>query len=279
VTLPPWHAHPDVWVLFAGIEAGYLAAVRRHRQERGEEDPQWRRRATFFSLGVLVLWVGADWPIHDLAERYLYSAHMVQHLLFTLVAPPLLLAGMPPWLLRLMLRPRPFQRAFRFFTRPLVALIVFNGVLLFTHWPAVVDASVRSEGLHFGLHVVLVFSALAMWWPVMSPMPEMPPLPPPGQMLYLFLQSLAPTIPASVLTFGSTLLYPVYGTFPRIWGISAHSDQLVAGLIMKLAGGAILWGFITVIFFRWHDRERQTGWDPLQLRQVEREVTSELSKR
>jgi len=279
VALPPWHAHPDVLVLFAGIEAGYLAAVRRHGQERGGEDPEWRRRATFFSLGVLVLWVGADWPIHDLAERYLYSAHMVQHLLFTLVAPPLLLAGMPPWLLRLMLRPRPVQRAFRFFTRPLVALIVFNGVLLFTHWPAVVDTSVRSEGLHFGLHVVLVLSALAMWWPVMSPMPEMPPLSPPGQMLYLFLQSLAPTIPASFLTLGSTLLYPVYGTFPRIWGISAHSDQLVAGLIMKLAGGAILWGFITVIFFRWHDRERQTGWDPLQLRQVEREVTSELSKR
>ncbi len=279
MALPPWHAHPDVWVLFAGIEAAYLVAVRRHRRERGEEDPEWRRRATFFSFGVLVLWVGADWPIHDLAERYLYSVHMVQHLLFSLVAPPLLLAGMPPWLLRLMLRPRPVHRAFRFFTRPLVALILFNGVLLFTHWPAVVDVSVRSEGLHFGLHVVLVFSALAMWWPVMSPMPEMPPLSPPGQMLYLFLQSLAPTIPASFLTLGSTLLYPVYGTFPRIWGISAHSDQLVAGLIMKLAGGAILWGFITVIFFRWHDRERETGWDPLQLRQVEREVTSELSKR
>jgi putative membrane protein len=279
VALPPWHLHPDVWVLFAAIEAGYLAAVRRHRQERGGDDPEWRRRATFFSFGVLVLWVGADWPIHDLAERYLYSAHMVQHLLFTLVAPPLLLAGMPPWLLRLLLRPRPVQRAFGFFTRPLVAFIVFNGVLLFTHWPAVVDASVRSEGLHFGLHVVLVLSALAMWWPVMSPMPEIPPLSPPGQMLYLFLQSLAPTIPASFLTLGSSLLYPVYGTFPRIWGISAHSDQLVAGLIMKLAGGAILWGFITVIFFRWHDREQQTGWDPLQLRQVEREVTSELSKR
>ncbi len=279
MALPSWHAHPDVWVLFAGIEALYLTVMLRHRQERGGEDPEWRRRATFFSFGVLVLWVGADWPIHDLAERYLYSAHMVQHLLFSLVAPPLLLAGMPPLLLRRLLHPRPVHRAFRFFTRPLVALILFNSVLLFTHWPAVVDASVRSEGLHFGLHVLLVFSALAMWWPVMSPMPEMPPLPPPGQMLYLFLQSLAPTIPASFLTLGSTLLYPVYGTFPRIWGISAHSDQLVAGLIMKLAGGAILWGFITVIFFRWHDREEQTGWDPLQLRQVEREVTSELSKR
>ena len=62
-------------------------------------------------------------------------------------------------------------------------------------------------------------------------------------MMYLFAQSLAPTIPASFLTFGHTLLYPVYGTFPRIWGISALNDQLIAGLLMKLVGGLILWGF------------------------------------
>ena len=64
----------------------------------------------------------------------------------------------------------------------------------------------------------------------MSPLVELPALAPPTQMLYLFVQSIAPTIPASFLTFGHTLLYPVYGTFPRIWGMSALTDQLVAGL-------------------------------------------------
>ena len=61
-----------------------------------------------------------------------------------------------------------------------------------------------------------------MWWPVVSPLPEMPALSPPGQMIYLFLQSLAPTIPASFLTFGRSPLYPVYEAFPRI-GVSARS--------------------------------------------------------
>jgi putative membrane protein len=279
MTLPPFHLHPEVWALFGGIELLYLDAWRRRQRDHPAEAGTWWRPITFFSLGVFVLWLGAMWPIHDLAERYLYSVHMVQHLLFSLVAPPLLLAGMPDWMLRRPLRPRPVQVVVRFVTRPLVALILFNAVLLFTHWPAIVDLSVRSEWDHFLLHALLVSSALAMWWPVMSPLPELPPLSPPGQMLYLFLQSLAPTIPASFLTLGSGLLYPVYATFPRIWGITAHSDQLVAGLIMKLAGGAILWGFIATIFFRWHAKEEQTGWDPLQLRQVEREVTSELSKR
>ena len=119
-------------------------------------------------------------------------------------------------------------------------------MLLFTHWPAIVEASVGSEPIHLSLHVLIVASALVMWWPVMSPLPEMPSLSAPGQMIYLFLQSLAPTIPASFLTFGHTPLYPVYATFPRIWGMSALTDQLIAGLIMKLAGGLLLWTVIAV---------------------------------
>jgi putative membrane protein len=275
--IPPWHLHLDVWLLFASVEALYLVALRRRRRSTGLRGAS-ARKVTLFSLGVAVLWLGADWPLHDLAERYLYSMHMVQHLLFTLVAPPLLIAGLPDWLLREILRPRAVSRVVRFLTRPLVALIVFNGVLLFSHWPAVVDASVRSEPLHFGLHVLIVASAFVMWWPVMSPLPEMPALPPPGQMLYLFLQSLAPTVPASFLTFGSTPLYPVYASFPRIWGIDALTDQLIAGLTMKLAGGLILWGFIATIFFRWFAQEQRDGWDSLQWRRFEREIRAEMRR-
>ena len=274
--LPAWHAHPDVWLLFGSAAAFYLITCRRHLRDTGEATPV--RRTRLFLLGVAILWVGADWPIHDLAERYLYSVHMAQHILFTLVAAPILIAGTPAWMLRRLLAPRPVMAVFRRITRPLVALVLFNAVLLFTHWPAVVTASVHSEWLHFGLHVMLTGSALIMWWPVMSPLPELPALPAPGQMLYLFLQSLAPTIPASFLTFGDHPLYPVYATFPRIWGISALTDQLVAGLLMKLVGGAILWGFIAVVFFRWHDQEQRDGWDPLSYRDVEHEIRAGLSR-
>lgn len=273
--LPAWHAHLDVWLLLGGVEAAYLLAVVRRARGPGQE-PVSRRKATFFSLGMLSLLVGAEWPIHDLAEGYLYSVHMFQHLLFTLVAPPLLIAGAPPWLLRAILSPRPVAAVWRVLTRPVFALVVFNGLLLFTHWPAVVDLSVRSELVHLSLHVLLVGAGLAMWWPVMSPLPEMPALTPPVQMLYLFLQSLAPTIPASFLTFGHTPLYPVYATFPRIWGISALTDQLIAGLEMKLLGGFILWTVIATIFFRWHAQEEREGWDPIQWRNLEREIRAEM---
>ncbi|HVD69632.1 MAG TPA: cytochrome c oxidase assembly protein [Actinomycetota bacterium] len=274
--LPAWHVHPDVWLLFGSIIAAYLIAGRRHERATGEATEPRKRR--LFLLGMGVLWLGADWPIHDLAERYLYSMHMTQHLLFTLVAAPILIAGMPVWLLRELLAPAPIRRIFRFMTRPLVALIFFNAVLLFSHWPEVVAASVGSELVHLGLHVLIVTSALVMWWPVMSPLPEMPSLPPPGQMVYLFLQSLAPTIPASFLTFGHTPLYPVYATFPRIWGIDALTDQLIAGLIMKILGGLLLWVVIAVIFFRWYNQEQRDGLDASAHQDVRREIGAELSR-
>jgi putative membrane protein len=279
VRLPPWHAHLTVWLNLGGLWAAYVFAVTRHHRRSPIEDPSWRRKASFFSAGMAVLWLGADWPLHDLAERYLYSMHMVQHLLFSMVAAPLIVAGMPPWMLRMLLRPRPVFVVFRFLTRPLVALILFNAVLLFTHWPAVVDASVRSEADHFALHVLLFASSFVMWWPVLSPLPELPPISPPAQLLYLFLQSLAPTIPASFLTFGESILYRPYARFPRIWGISAHTDQLIAGLTMKLVGGAILWAFIAAVFFKWHAREEREGWDALKWHGVEREMRTELAKR
>ena len=136
MALPPWQAHPDVWLLFGTIIGAYLIACRHHEADTGEATT--RRKKRLFVGGIAVLWLGADWPIHDLAEHYLYSAHMVQHMLFSFVAAPLLIAGMPVWLLRRYLRFKPVRIVFRFFTRPLVALIFFNGVLLFTHWPAIV---------------------------------------------------------------------------------------------------------------------------------------------
>ena len=283
MTLPPWHAHVDVWLVLGSVVAAYLTAVRRHDRELPDralppEEPTPRRKVHLFLLGMAVLWLGADWPIHDLAEGYLFSLHMVQHTLFSLVAAPILLAGMPVWLLRRLLGPRWIRSVWAVVTRPVVALVLFNGVLFFMHWPAVVQVAVTNELAHFGLHVLLVGSALVMWWPILSPLPEMPPLPAPGQMLYLFLESLAPTIPASFLTFGTRPLYPVYATFPRIWGMGVLTDQLVAGLIMKLVGGLILWGVIAAVFFRWGQRERRDGFDALRYTDVEREIRAEMSR-
>ena len=273
--MPTWHAHVDVWLILGSVVAAYLIWSARHERDTGQATSAHDRR--LFLSGMAVLFVASEWPLHDLAEHTWYMAHMVQHMAYTLVAAPLLVAGIPAWMWRSVFRVPVLARVWRSVTRPIMAIAIFNGVLLFTHWPAVVTASVGSEPLHLALHCLIVLSAVIMWWPVFSPLPEMPPISPPGQILYLFVQSLVPTIPASFLTFGHQPLYKVYATFPRLFGISAMTDQLIAGLIMKILGGLILWGFIAVIFFRWGAREREQGWDALALRDVEADLRVDLT--
>jgi putative membrane protein len=279
---PAWHAHLDVWALIVVLEATYLVVLRRERSRRGpaDETPTTRRQMAAFTAGVAVLWLASDWPVHDLAEGFLYSAHMVQHLLMTLVAAPLLLLGTPTWLARRLLGVRPPHApgampaadgasaavpppttttrrlaAVRWIGRPVPGLLQYNLVLVLSHWPLVVEQTLLHHPLHFVAHAVLLVSAVLMWLPVVSPLPEVPRVKPPTQMLYLFLQTVVPTVPASFLTFGAHPLYHIYETFPRLWGIPALTDQQVAGLIMKVGGGFYLWTIIGVIFFQWYGRE------------------------
>ncbi|MGH2771235.1 MAG: cytochrome c oxidase assembly protein, partial [Actinomycetota bacterium] len=245
-----WHFHPDVWATVVFLAASYawaLKSVGPRYVEPGER-PATRRQVLWFCLGLLALWASGDWPLHDLAERQLYSAHMVQHLTLSLVAPPLLLAGVPSWLARALLSPRPVMAVMRRLTRPLPALGIFNAVLVTTHWPPMVDLSLTSHTFHLVTHTVLTGAALLMWWPILSPLPELPRIPYPAQMLYLFLQTIIPTVPASFLTFTTTPIYHIYETLPRAFSISVVDDQRLAGLIMKLGGGVLLWSVIAVLF-------------------------------
>jgi putative membrane protein len=263
VAFPSWHGHLDVWALLSMVVLAYVAAVRRERARRPAADGSvvTGGQVGVFAAGIAVLLVASDWPVHDLAEHYLYSVHMVQHLLLTLVAAPLLLLGTPAWMARRLLGRCRRLRIVRALARPVPGLIQFNLVLVLSHWPLVVEATVRHHPLHFVAHAALLGSALLMWMPVASPSPDVPRARPLTQMLYLFLQTVVPTVPASFLTFGARPLYHVYEHMPRLWGISALTDQQVAGLIMKIGAGFYLWTIIAVIFFRWYASEERQDRD------------------
>jgi putative membrane protein len=256
-----WHSHPTVWLVLGTSLLLYLVAVvaegRRHRAGGGFGRATSIMQVVSFVLGVFTLELGADWPMHDLAERYLYSVHMVQHILFSFVAPPLLLLGVPAWLARRLLRPPHLRRVVFRVTRPLPALVLFNAVVVVTHWPALVDITLRSEPAHFFAHLALFSTAMIMWMAVVSPLPEFPRLSSPARCVYLFLQSIIPTVPASFLTFATHPIYKFYGHVPRLWGLGATEDQRIAGLIMKLGGGLLLWMLIGVVFFSWYVEEER----------------------
>jgi putative membrane protein len=182
--------------------------------------------------------------------------------------------GTPGWLARWILRPP--SRAFRVvrsLSRFLPAVIVFNVVLVLTHWPLVVNGSLDHHWLHFWVHALIMLSSVIVWMPVLSPLPEIPRLAPPVRAAFLFLQSIVPTVPASFLTFGAHPLYKFYVGKEHLWGLSTLEDQQIAGLIMKLGAGLLMWMLIAVIFFRWaaeDDRQNQS-------RRLQRELERELA--
>ena len=271
--IPAWEPHPEVWLLVAALVATYAILVVRSgpsRVAQGEVVVS-RPQIASFSLGAFTLLFASTWPIHDVAEGYMYSAHMVQHLLYTLIAAPLILMGTPAWMMRILL-PGRLLKIMAWWSRFLPALILFNTMIVLTHWPAVVDLALQSAIFHFAVHAALLISAFVIWMPILSPLPEIPRLVAPMKVGYLFLQSIVPTVPATFLTFGSHPLYRRYEALPKLWGATALDDQLIAGLIMKIGAGLLLWGVIAVIFFRWAASEESRNRPDKALREMDREL-------
>ncbi len=205
------------------------------------------------ALGTVVLAVTG--PLHELADRSLVSAHMLQHLLLTLVVPPLLLAGTPRWILLPTVRRRPVARIGRTLTRPLPALATFSAVFAAWHVPYLYEWALRHHGVHAVEHLSLVTSALLLWWPVLSPLPEWPRLQPAAQLLYLFVAGI-PMVPvAAFITLSDRILYPFYGEAPWQWGLSPLADQRLGGVLMWIGGPMVFLIAMTIVYFRWMSRD------------------------
>jgi len=256
----PWAfvPHPEVWALIGGLAGLYAYAIFRigPTATRPGEQVVTRGQIAWFVTGLLLLWGASDWPVHDVGEQYLYSVHMAQHLVLSLLVPPMLLLATPTWLARMVVGQGILYRVVRWATRLVPATIFFNAVVAGSHIPGVVNASSTNGLLHYGVHVLVVGSAVTMWMPIAGPLPELR-FSLPVQMIYLFVQSLIPTVPAGWLTFADKAVYKAYDIPTRVWALPVTYDQQLAGLIMKTIGGLFLWGVIATLFIRFATKQQE----------------------
>lgn len=250
-----------VTVNAATADAGQLAMA---AAPQGPTPAQ--RLAYFTSLALLFLTLNG--PLHDLSDFYLFSGHMVQHLLLTLVVPPLMIAGTPGWMLRPLLRRPALFVAARKLTSITWCFVIFNVVLAFWHLPPLYNLALATHGVHIAQHLMFIAASVLMWWPLMSPLPELPRAAYPAQMLYCFLMVIPMSIISIYIAMADTLLYPAYAAAPRILGITPMQDQQYGGLIMWIPGGVFFYAVMTVVFFKWSNRgedteaSAQVGWVP-----------------
>jgi putative membrane protein len=261
----PWafEANPEIWLLVGSIVVfGWYAVHRIGPLVVAAGQPiVTRAQKRYFVAGVLILWFASDWPMHGIAEEYLFSASMAQHLLIAFVVPPLLLLAMPEWLARLLvLDSGRLSKVLRVLTRPIVAGVIFNVLALLSVWAVVVTLGTESETFHYVFHVSVFASALLMWFPVLGPLKELH-LSEPGKLIYLFSMSIVPTVPAGWLAMAEGVIYKAYDNDVRLFGMSPTTDQQIAGVIMKVIGGFYLWTLIAIRFFRYTAAQREKDID------------------
>ena len=256
---PAFSPHLEVWLLVGAIAVMgiYIARVLGPQVVEPGERTVSRRQVIAFWSGLAFMTAASVWPMHDIAEQRLYSAHMLQHLVLTLVVPPLFLLSCPTWLAQLLVRSDGrVWHIVRVLAKPVLAWAIFNVFNLVSHMQGFVNLATSNGPFHFGAHVVFVLTALIMWIPVCGPWPSLR-LSLPGQMVYLFAQSIVPTLPAAWLANAGD---PVYGSYDqpiRLWGISVMDDQVAAGMIMKVLETVYLWAIIGVMFFKWAARHQE----------------------
>ncbi len=243
----PFHPHYDVWALIITLIFFFEFSSKNKTTKQ-------KKRKIWYS-GVVTLWIFTDYPIHDIGENFLFSIHSIEHLVLALVSPPLLLLGLHEDMKKL-ISVKPFIAVLKLTSKPLIAFLIFNLVLVGMHWSTVVNLMVTNTFAHFLIHAVMILVSLNMWIPVIGFNDEIKPLGSAAKIGYLFLQSLLPTIPASFLALGTEPLYSSYVNVDNIFNISVINDQNLAGLILKLGGGIILWISILIIWMRWYQDEK-----------------------
>lgn len=246
-----WTFDPSIWFGIVALHGTYLLTVGPLRTRFPTSKPVSSKQLTYWTLGILTLIVALITPISLLADQYLFSAHMLQHVLLTLVAPPLLLLGTPGWFFDpLKTRPALLNLA-RSLSNPFFAFAAFNVIFVAWHIPSLYNLALYSPAVHLLEHFTIVATALLTWMPILSPTRLIPRIALPLQVFYTFLQSIIGTGLGAILTLAKEPIYIFYAQASRIWAIPALEDQVWAGLIMW-SGGALIWLLaLTFIFFRW----------------------------
>lgn len=278
--------NPDIIVLCAIMLIGYYALIKVFVKEIPGSEPVSIKQQVLFILGVLVIYIGKGSPVYIMGH-ILFSVHMVEMTFVYLLAPPLIIMGIPRWAYENMLRPKAIRKIFNALTLPVVTLLLFNGMFTFYHFPIIFDVVYTDKELHALVSIVMFFAALLMWWPILNPLPDTKKLSDLRKLGYIVLNGILLTPACAYIFLSDTVLYQAFSD-PKIWAVVMGfclptnttldmnvlvaelfnflpplQDQKFAGVLMKILQEVIYVSFLIVVFSRWVRNEKKNDIDPL----------------
>lgn len=253
-----WGPDAMLVTLFLGV-VYYLVTGPMHKRF-AHASPATFKQKCLFAIALVLFYAAQGSPIDYYGHHYLFSMHMFQQALLYFALPPITLLAMPGWLLEAMFRPKWLNILLRLFTHPLVAALLFNSLFSFYHIPFIFDEAASQHSLMTVYHLVLLFAAFAMWWPIVSPLSESKQqLSGLKKLAYIFANGVLITPACALIIFAEQPLYATYMQVPQIFaGLDAFSDQRLGGIVMKLIQEAVYGSVLAYVFYNWYKQEKQT---------------------
>lgn len=249
------HWHNEPFLIGGLILLGWLYAILTGplRNRFAPDTPYPRSHAAKFYGALVVFYLAVGSPLDQAGERFLLSAHMLQHQLIIYPAAILFLLGLPEWLVRRVTAAPQLHGLLQLFTRPIICGVIYCVVVSCWHFPFLYDWALQNRTVHIVEHFSFFGAALFLWWPICSPSREFPPTKYAWQMFYYVGITLGMTPVFAYITFSTDILYPTYEFAPRlIANFSPMDDQLLAGSMMKLGGMLVMMGAFAISFYKWY---------------------------
>jgi putative membrane protein len=247
-----WHTEPALLggiLLCVWLYALLVGPLRRWiAPERGFPTGE----SLWFACGVISFYGAVGSPLDAMGESFLFSAHMLQHNILQYITALCALRALPTWLVdALLVRCPRVRAAAAVLVHPVTAGFVFTTVFVGWHFPVLYEAALHDKVIHMVEHLTMFLSSMLMLWAIRSPSRILPPIAWGSQMLYIFLLMVAQIPLFAILTFSPEVLYPTYELAPRITALDPLSDQVLGGLIMKVANMVLSLFLMGRAFVQW----------------------------
>lgn len=249
-----WNLDPAALIALALLLASYALAIGPLRTRIHESQPVAPRRIALFLSGWATLTLSIISPLDTLGRYYLFSAHTAQLFIIITLSIPLLMAGLPDWLTRLLLPRQSMREAAGGLRFSVIAVLLFNGLILLWHAGPLYETALHNAFWHDIQLLTFVVAGALTWWPLLTPANRHIRLSSPLQILYLAAESIPLDVFGVFTIFARGILYHTYAVAPRLWGISAMLDQQFGGGILAVPGNIVDLILMSVIFFAWIER-------------------------
>ncbi|MEW9669324.1 cytochrome c oxidase assembly protein [Ammoniphilus sp. 3BR4] len=244
------------WQLLLALAIGFLYfyLIGPGRQRFEHVTPVKGRHITLFISGLVLYFIAAGSPLNYYGHHYLFSAHMLQQALMYYMVPPLLILGLPRYLLEAFYSVKPVRKLLE--THMLLTIFAFNFLFSIYHLPLIFDAVMKSELLMTISHLILFLSAFQMWWPIINPLPEIKQMSELRKMAYIICGAVLITPACALIIFADSIVYEVYRGVPQLFEwLPPLDDQQLGGILMKLVQEIAFGSVLAYIFFRWFRQE------------------------